>query len=392
MRLDLERPESLVGARLAGRFEVVRVRGQGGMGVVVAARHRGLGRQVAIKLLKDGAHAEAHARFRREASIAARLVSDRVARVSDADLLPDGTPFMVMELADGGSLADVLASDGAVPIAVAVAWVIDACEALAEAHARGVVHRDLKPSNLLLTGGARPHVKVSDFGVSADAGDDELTRVGATIGSPSYMSPEQIDDPRWLDGRSDLFALGVVLFELLGKARPFDARSVSGTLTRVTSHPPPDLAALRRDAPVGLVAVVERALAKRREERYQTALELASALAPFAGEGAHLAVARVARAAALPSEERWPGVAPARRAAEGGPATTMSGAGALSARATRAPQPSRGVLTLLLVGVGALAAWAWRAATARPHAASPVVAASSAPSASAAPAPQLPAP
>src|ERR1019366_641727 len=189
------------GDLLAGKYRVERVLGAGGMGIVVAARHEQLDQMVAIKFVRDDAldNDEAVQRFLREARAAVKLKSEHVARVLDVGKLESGAPYMVMEYLEGSDLGKVLAEQGAVDASVAADWILQACEAVAEAHAMGIVHRDLKPENLFLTntvGGAQ-RIKVLDFGVSKAMGGasgelSNLTRTRAMLGSPLYMAPEQM--------------------------------------------------------------------------------------------------------------------------------------------------------------------------------------------------------
>jgi len=231
---DLERAAAFSlapGTLLAGKYRVERVLGQGGMGVVVAAQHIHLEERVAIKLMLAEAafSAEAVARFVREARAAAQLESAHVAKVSDVGTLEDGRPYMVMEYLDGHDLANVLAANGPLPLQDAIDYLLQASEAIAEAHSIGIVHRDLKPANLFLTRrrDRTPQVKVLDFGISKVSGsarsssDNALTRTSTLMGTPLYMSPEQMTSVRDVDARSDIWALGIILFELLTGAPPF---------------------------------------------------------------------------------------------------------------------------------------------------------------------------
>ncbi|MFS8068038.1 MAG: serine/threonine-protein kinase, partial [Byssovorax sp.] len=208
------------GELIAGKYRVDRVLGAGGMGTVFAATHVVLGQRVAIKRMhpeRIGRH-NAGPRFLREARAAARLRSQHVARVIDVGVLEDGAPFIVMEHLDGEDLAALVDRRGALPVAEAVEYVLQAAEAIAEAHAAGIVHRDLKPENLFLSfdlAGA-PCIKVLDFGISKLLGDElALTRAAVAVGTPLYMSPEQMVSSRDVDSRTDLWSLGVVLYELV---------------------------------------------------------------------------------------------------------------------------------------------------------------------------------
>jgi serine/threonine protein kinase len=278
------------GDLVAGKYRIQQVLGVGGMGVVVAARHEELDQLVAIKFVRDDAlgNDEAVERFLREARSAAKLKSEHVARVLDVGRLPSGAPYMVMEFLDGTDLAQTLTRDGPMAFDLAVGLMLQVCEAVAEAHAAGIVHRDLKPENLFLTRtlGGSPRMKVLDFGVSksatlASGGKGLLTGTRAMLGSPLYMAPEQMRSSRDVDSRIDVWALGVVLFELLTRRSPFEADTMPELCLKVVSEPPLSLAQLRPDLPPALVGVVERCLEKEREKRYANAAELAAALEPF---------------------------------------------------------------------------------------------------------------
>ncbi len=275
------------GDLLAGKYRVERVLGVGGMGVVVAARHEQLEQSVAIKFIREEALAttDAAERFLREARAAVKLKSEHVAKVLDVGKLDSGAPYMVMELLEGSDLADVLATRGAMSVEMAAWLVLQACEAVAEAHACGIVHRDLKPQNLFLTqtvGGA-PKLKVLDFGVSkaigrTSEGMGALTATRTMLGSPLYMAPEQMRSSRDVDARIDVWALGVVLFELLTRRWPFEADTMPELCLKVVSEPPLSLATLRPDVPAEFLAVVARCLEKDPNARFANAAELATAL------------------------------------------------------------------------------------------------------------------
>jgi serine/threonine protein kinase len=271
------------------RYQLVEKLGEGGMGVVYRARHVKLGHEVALKALRDDALAddEFRARFLREAQIASRLTSPNVARVFDVGTLASGAPYIVMELLRGNDLDDELARRQALPISEAVDLVRQACEAMAEAHAAGVVHRDLKPANLFLTRqGSRTVVKVLDFGISRlDAPEEvRLTQTQAAFGTPLYMSPEAILSTKHADERADVWALGVILYELLAGRTPFVGDTATAIAVKVNVEEPPPLRSFRPDVPVELEAAILRALSKKLDRRWQTARALADALVPFGTE------------------------------------------------------------------------------------------------------------
>jgi len=276
------------------------------MGVVLAATNEALRQRVAIKLLRTGALANAKAlgRFEREARAAASLRSNHVARVLDVSKLDDGRPFMVMEYLEGSDLGDVIDHAVEMPVGEAVEYVLQACEAIAEAHAAGIIHRDLKPKNLFLakTVDGRPLVKVLDFGISKmeDAAEDmSLTRTTEIIGSPSYMSPEQLRASKGVDVRTDIWALGVILFELLTKRLPFQALTVTELVAVVLTEPMPDLRLDRQDVPPELAAAIEKCLAKNRDDRFPSVADLVRSIAPFrTPDTGDTMVDRVARVAA----------------------------------------------------------------------------------------------
>ena len=279
------------GDLIAGKYRVEEVLGAGGMGVVVAARHITLPQRVAIKILRPKAMAipDARARFLREAQAAVTIQSEHVARVVDVGSLDDGVPYMVMEHLTGSDLSRILEHRGRLPVEDAIDYVLQAGVALAEAHTLGIVHRDLKPGNLFLTqrpDGA-PFVKVLDFGLSkmslADEGvDGAMTATTVVVGSPFYMSPEQLRSLKNVDTRTDLWSAGVILYELIAGRRPFDGPSVTAICACVVADPPAPLAGVGAEVPPGLEPVILRCLEKDPARRYQSMAELARALAPFA--------------------------------------------------------------------------------------------------------------
>ncbi len=359
---------------IAGKYRVDGVLGVGGMGTVFAATHSHLRRQVAIKLLhpESAVRRGAVERFLREARVAMSLRGEHVVRVLDVGTLEDGSPFIVMECLEGKDFRALV--DPAAPLRthVAVDYVLQAVEAIAEAHVLGVVHRDLKPANLFLTKrvDGSPCVKVLDFGVSkitageadldetsdesqagpsSDAprapppsepppsGRDRLTGASVVIGSPRYMAPEQIRSPADVDARADVWALGVILFELLAGRPPFDGRTAEELRASVTGAPAPAIPGV----PAGLQAVVHRCLEKDPSARYPTVHALAEALVPFASGDGAVAVVRIAR------------IAGARDVTSDGPVVRDVD------RKTRRPE-TRTVLVAaaVLAGVAGTAAWA----------------------------------
>jgi serine/threonine-protein kinase len=303
---DTTEPMFAGGELLAGKYRVERMIGQGGMGVVLAARHEGLQTDVAIKLLREVAlqHTDVVGRFMREARAAVSLRSEHVARVFDVGKLDDGRPYIVMERLEGKDLGEVIEQGPMLSPSEAVDYVLQACEAIAEAHRAGIVHRDLKPKNLFLTHAVhgRPLVKVLDFGISKvdparSPGEMQLTRTTEVIGSPSYMSPEQLRSSRSVDARTDIWALGVILYELLTRRVPFYAETVTELVLVVVTEREPPIRAFRQDVPEGLEAVVSRCLHKQPDHRFQSVVELVQALEPFA-QGVQATVTERVRAVA----------------------------------------------------------------------------------------------
>jgi serine/threonine protein kinase len=275
---------------VAGKYRIERVLGSGGMGVVVAARHIDLDQPVALKFILPHALAGKGnvERFMREARAAVRLKSEHVARVYDVGRDGDDRPFMVLELLEGMDLAKLIKSKGSLPVADAVEYVLQACEALVEAHAAGIVHRDLKPQNLFVTRrlNGTPLLKVLDFGIAKAIGPGAqgqmaLTDSAAIIGSPLYMAPEQMRSARTAEVRSDIWALGVILYELLGGQLPFDGETVTEVCIRVVNEDPPGLLELRPALEPALIDIVMRCLAKEPEGRFHNVSALAAALEPF---------------------------------------------------------------------------------------------------------------
>jgi eukaryotic-like serine/threonine-protein kinase len=321
-----ENPQGVAGVRegetLAGKYCIERVLGAGGMGVVVAARHLQLDEHVAIKFLLPSmlANADAVARFVREARAAVKIRSEHVARVLDVGTLDTGAPFIVMEYLEGGDLAEWLARRGPLPIEQAVDFVLQACVALADAHSLGIVHRDLKPANLFCARRTDGEIviKVLDFGISkmtgpAGTGPADPTKTSTVIGTPFYMSPEQMQSAKGVDARADLWALGVILFQLVTGAVPFTGESVPEIAIKVATMPPPSASALRRDLPPLLERVIGRCLEKDPSQRYSNVAELAVALAPLAAPRAKALVERVVATVAAGGGSTQPNLTPADR-------------------------------------------------------------------------------
>lgn len=293
------------GTVVAGKFRIERVLGEGGMGIVLAAHHLHLGRMVAIKLLKPDAltHADIVARFGNEARSASRIQSEHVARVLDVGALDSGEPYMVMEYLEGSDLSKHVRQRGPLGIEEAVDYLLQACEALAEAHVAGIVHRDLKPANLYLTRRADGStcVKVLDFGISkaALAGDQpaaqNLTQTSSVLGTPGYMAPEQLRSSKHVDARTDIWALGVILHELLTGRLAFQGSTVPEVYAAILSSPPESLRSTRPDAPPELEAIIAKCLEKDASRRFANVGEFAAALVRFAPVSGRLSAERIGR-------------------------------------------------------------------------------------------------
>jgi serine/threonine-protein kinase len=301
---------------LAGKYRIEQVLGQGGMGVVVAATHLQLEERVAIKFLLPDAltNVETVARFAREARAAVKIKSEHVARVTDVGTLDTGCPYMVMEYLHGMDLGALVESRGALPVEEAVDFVLQAAEAIAEAHSLGIIHRDLKPANLFFTQRADGSacIKVLDFGISKVTGlggsgsDLGMTRTTTVMGSPLYMSPEQMTSSRDVDVRTDIWALGVILYELVSGRVPFVADTMPQLCAMVLQQPAPPLRNVRPDAPEPLQTAINRCLEKEPARRFAHMAEFAAALLPFATRAGRTSVERISRvinATGLPSDQ-----------------------------------------------------------------------------------------
>jgi eukaryotic-like serine/threonine-protein kinase len=358
------------GEVLAGRYRVKRLIGRGGMGVVVAATDTQLHRSVAVKLLLASLSSdkEALARFRREGRAAVLLTSEHAVRVHDVGELPTGVPFMVMELLAGNDLDEVIRERHRIPAAEAVDYLLQATEAIAEAHSHGIVHRDVKPRNIFLTRRAdgTPLIKVLDFGLAKAPlrqGERGITDTLAVMGSPEYMSPEQMRGTRDVDPRSDIWGLGVTLYELLTGECPFSAPSTPELFIKVFQDVPRPPHELFADIPFGLSRVVLRCLQKEPAARYQDVAEFSTALEEFASLDNQGSASRIDRVLHTTqrnlSSERPPPLAstglaqsgqvdPEERRAE---TVTSAAFDSAPSRARR-----RGILKSAAIGVGAATA------------------------------------
>jgi len=287
---------------LAGKYTVERVLGAGGMGVVVAAHHIHLDEHVAIKFMLPEIAAkggEPVSRFMREGRAAVKIRSEHVARVTDVGLLDNGAPYLVMEYLQGRDLEQVLRASGRLPVEDALDYVLQASEAIAEAHSLGIVHRDLKPANLFLAHRAdgSPCVKVLDFGISkmARSGASGVTRTQAMMGSPLYMSPEQVTSAGAVDARADIWSLGVMVYQLVSGQLPFEADTLAQLVYKIVHTQAPPLRDVVPGVHPSLDAAVMRCLERDRGARFQSVGELAIALGPAAPARCDLSIQRIAR-------------------------------------------------------------------------------------------------
>lgn len=282
------RRDARVGRTVLGQYEVVRVVGQGGMGTVYEARHTRLGRRVAVKFVRAGTVASAKllARFEQEALSAGALESEHIPTVIDFAPDDDGTPCLVMEFLDGQNLAALLDAEGPLPVARAVGIVQQACRGLMVAHHAGVVHRDIKPSNLIVCRGSdgRDLVKIVDFGIAkvlepraAHGG----TTTGSAVGTPYYMSPEQARGERRIDTRADLYALAVILYELLTAQKPHPGDTYNAIIYHILSKAPVPIRELRAEVPEGLARIIHDAMNPDPEVRPASAERMERALAAY---------------------------------------------------------------------------------------------------------------
>jgi serine/threonine-protein kinase len=279
---------------LLGKYRVEKVVGEGGMGAVLEGFHIDLEETVAIKVLLPEMmdRQEIVQRFLREAKAAVKLKGEHVARVLDVGRLDadvdgnfEGVPYIVMELLHGSDLNAIIKAYGPQDPVLAVDLMLQACEAIAEAHSIGIIHRDIKASNFFVSQheGAPPTLKVLDFGIATTPkGTSDLTDGGQVIGTPSYMAPEQMRSSRLADARSDIWSLGVVLYEMLEGKRPFRSETYSDLCLKVGMDPPEPM--VQPNVPEGLRAIVLRCLEKPVERRYQSVAELAFDLMPFASD------------------------------------------------------------------------------------------------------------
>lgn len=344
------------GELLAGRYRVERVLGVGGMGVVVAARHVQLDDLVAIKFLLPQAlqSAEVVARFAREARAAVKIKNEHVARVLDVGTLETGAPYMIMEYLSGCDLGELIHTQGQIPILEAADYVLQACEAIAEAHSLGIVHRDLKPANLFLV--TRPDggymVKVLDFGISKSIAmrgsgpSGSMTQTSSVLGSPLYMSPEQMASARDVDVRADIWALGVILHEILTGHAPFEADTMPQLCMKIVQEPPPPLRSVIPDAPIRLEEIIQKCLEKDRNRRFGNIAEFALALSEFAPPRSRISAERAVHL--IRTSGGQINTTPVSDGRDGRTIVTTTGSN--WGQATRPPTPQRGRAVAVLAG------------------------------------------
>lgn len=288
---------------LLGKYRIERVLGAGGMGAVVEATHLALEQRVAMKfMLPHVAEREGNSeRFLREARVCSKLRTEHVPKVLDFGTINENMPYLVMELLEGQDLAATVRPDALLGFVEVCEIVIQACEALSEAHARGIIHRDIKPANLFVARRAdgSPCVKVLDFGIAKQVSDvgaldqQNLTATDAMMGSPFYMSPEQLRSARDVDARSDIWSLGVTLYQALTGKRPYVAENLGSLILCIVETVPTSPSALRPELPIELSNAVLRCLKRNPDDRYPTMGELAQALAPFAPPRCHALLDRI---------------------------------------------------------------------------------------------------
>ncbi len=395
-----------VGDVLAGKYRILRLLGRGGMGAVFAAEHQILGQEVAIKLLLDSPAQDSALvqRFVNEARAAAKIQGEHVVRVFDVDTLPDGKLFIAMELLDGEDLDSLAERLGTLEPTRAVDYMLQAMEALGQAHQLGIVHRDLKPSNLFLV--VRPDgehvIKVLDFGVAKVQSLPNVqaasTQTTALFGTPLYMSPEQIRSAKAADAQSDIWSLGVILFRLLTGRTPFSGETFGELCFSIAEQTAPLAHTLSEGVPPGLGDAVARCLERDKTRRFRTVGELAAALQPFASQDGARSADRIV------ATERASGVsapvattsAPARSAEPAVPAAPTAGNWSASQTRTGSGATARmGMVLALLGGFVVLAAGgavAWHFHSAHPAASAVALPGvmSAAPAASAPVAPDAP--
>lgn len=403
----------IIGEEIAGRYAIERAIAEGGMGLVFAARHADLDELVAIKFLKPefARQPEIIGRFAREAKACTKIKSEYVAKVLDVGVNPTRGPYIVMEYLEGEDLSELLARDGKLPPERAVELILQCCEALAQAHALGIIHRDIKPENLFVVKNesAVPTLKVLDFGVSKTAltgkifGNElSVAKTQSLLGTPLYMSPEQLRGKIDIDPDSEVWAVGAVLYELVTGEAPFTGNTVTEVCASVLETiPRPPIERAPQVMPE-LQAVIMKCLEKTPTNRYKTIAELAVALQPFGPKRSRMAVERAIEAAKAAGQvastltsvpSMAPPSAPSSTKTPFPLANTLGGAGAPSfapAQQNRTKQFLIGGAVVLLLGVAGIS-FAMRGSTPStppPAAAAAVPTATEAPTNTPAPPPE----
>ncbi|MBN1654054.1 MAG: protein kinase [Deltaproteobacteria bacterium] len=301
----------LVGTVIQDRYRFVSRIGKGGTGEVFMVEHTLVGRRYALKVLNEALAKSPTviARFHREARAAAAVGNAHIVEVVDMGYLDNGLPYLVMELLEGRDLYAELSQEGPLSIGRAVDIATQCCEALEAAHKKGIVHRDMKPENVFITKreDETDFIKILDFGISKvleaakEPKTDRLTWDGAPMGTPQYMSLEQLNGCGDVDFQTDVYATGVVLFEMLTGHLPFEAPTFAGLVTKIANEAPPSLVKWRPDIPPALEAAIHRSLAKNRQERFSSMAEMAEAIAPFSSETSRVIIPTATnRASTLP--------------------------------------------------------------------------------------------
>jgi serine/threonine protein kinase len=281
----VDTPGTYTGRKLGDRYELLRTLGMGGMGEVYLGRHIGVGRNVAVKILRSVFTRDEQIvkRFYREAQAAASVKHKNIVDILDVGVSDLDDPYIVMEYLEGESLGELLLRVGPIDLCAACAVMEPALEALQAAHDAGVVHRDLKPDNIFIVRNKKgpPEIKLIDFGISKFTTADKETRLtadGSLLGTPSYMSPEQSRGLRNIDGRADVYAMGVIMYEMLSGELPFDGDNYNAILIASLTEPPKPPSQAYAGFPFVAESIVMKALEKSRARRFESAKEMLDTL------------------------------------------------------------------------------------------------------------------